>query len=140
MMSAEIAAAGERRPVPYGEGMPSLFLAPVSFISEDLCATTSRYRARQPEVAVWPSCTGLGARGAGPTPATDLAYAPIAKFRLNAADSLSTPRGRLAAASSAAGESRCAYGAFELIGTNFTELDWKTLIFFERAVPISPNA
>jgi hypothetical protein len=32
------------------------------------------------------------------------------------------------------------YDAFGLIGTTFTELDWKTLIFFERAVPISPNA
>ena len=32
------------------------------------------------------------------------------------------------------------YDAFGLIGTNFTEFDWKTLIFFERAVPISSNA
>jgi hypothetical protein len=32
------------------------------------------------------------------------------------------------------------YDAFGLIGTTFRELDWKTLIFFERAVPISPNA
>ena len=32
------------------------------------------------------------------------------------------------------------YDAFGLIGTTFRELDWKTLIFFERAGPISPNA
>ena len=32
------------------------------------------------------------------------------------------------------------YDAFGLIGTTFRELDWKMLIFFERAVPISPNA
>ena len=31
------------------------------------------------------------------------------------------------------------YDAFELIGTTFRVLDWKTLVFFERAVPISPN-
>jgi hypothetical protein len=30
--------------------------------------------------------------------------------------------------------------AFGVIGATFRELDWKTLIFFERAVPISPNA
>jgi hypothetical protein len=30
--------------------------------------------------------------------------------------------------------------AFGLIGTTFRALDWKTLIFFERAVPMSPNA
>ena len=28
----------------------------------------------------------------------------------------------------------------DLIGITFRELDWKMLIFFERAVPISPNA
>jgi hypothetical protein len=27
-----------------------------------------------------------------------------------------------------------------VIGTTFRELGWKTLIFFERAVPITPNA
>jgi hypothetical protein len=32
------------------------------------------------------------------------------------------------------------YDAFGLIGTIFRELGLKTLIFFERAVPISPNA
>jgi hypothetical protein len=32
------------------------------------------------------------------------------------------------------------YDVFGLIGTTFRELDYKTLIFFERAVPISPNA
>ena len=32
------------------------------------------------------------------------------------------------------------YDAFGLIGTTFRELEWKTRIFFERAVPISPNA
>ena len=32
------------------------------------------------------------------------------------------------------------YDAFGLIGTTFRELGWKTLIFFERLVPISPNA
>ena len=32
------------------------------------------------------------------------------------------------------------YDAFGLIGTTFRELEWKTQIFFERAVPISPNA
>ena len=32
------------------------------------------------------------------------------------------------------------YDAFGLIGTTSRELDWKTLIFFEKAVPISPNA
>jgi hypothetical protein len=32
------------------------------------------------------------------------------------------------------------YDAFGLIGTTFGELEWKTSIFFERAVPISPNA
>ena len=32
------------------------------------------------------------------------------------------------------------YDAFGLIGTTFTELDWKTLICYERVVPISPNA
>ena len=32
------------------------------------------------------------------------------------------------------------YHAFGLIGTTFRELDWKTLIVFERAVSISPNA
>jgi hypothetical protein len=32
------------------------------------------------------------------------------------------------------------YDAFGLIGTTFRELDWKTLIFFERVIPISPNA
>ena len=32
------------------------------------------------------------------------------------------------------------HDAFGLIGTTFKELGWKTLIFFERAVPISPNA
>ena len=31
------------------------------------------------------------------------------------------------------------YDAFGLIGTTFRELDWQTLIFFERAIPISPN-
>jgi hypothetical protein len=30
------------------------------------------------------------------------------------------------------------YDAFGLIGTTFRELDWKTLIFFERAAPIRP--
>ena len=30
--------------------------------------------------------------------------------------------------------------AFGLIGTTFRELDWRMRIFFERAVPISPNA
>ena len=35
---------------------------------------------------------------------------------------------------------RAAYDAFGLIGTTFRDLDWKTPIFFERAVPISPNA
>ena len=35
---------------------------------------------------------------------------------------------------------RGSYDAFGFIGTTFRELDWKTLIFFERAVPISPNA
>jgi hypothetical protein len=30
--------------------------------------------------------------------------------------------------------------AFGLIATTFSELDWKTLIVFERAVPIVPNA
>jgi hypothetical protein len=30
--------------------------------------------------------------------------------------------------------------AFGLIGATFRELDWKTLIFVERAAPISPNA
>jgi hypothetical protein len=29
---------------------------------------------------------------------------------------------------------------FEGIGAAFRALGWKTLIFFERAVPISPNA
>jgi hypothetical protein len=33
-----------------------------------------------------------------------------------------------------------AYDALGLIGTTFTELDSKTLIVFERAVLISPNA
>ena len=33
-----------------------------------------------------------------------------------------------------------AYDAFGLIGSTFRELDWKTLIFFESAVPISLNA
>ena len=32
------------------------------------------------------------------------------------------------------------YDAFGLIGTPFGELEWKAPIFFERAVPISPNA
>jgi hypothetical protein len=32
------------------------------------------------------------------------------------------------------------YDAFGLIGVTFRELDRKTLIFFERAIPISPNA
>jgi hypothetical protein len=32
-----------------------------------------------------------------------------------------------------------ACGAFGLIETTFRELDWKTLVFFERAVAISPN-
>ena len=32
------------------------------------------------------------------------------------------------------------YHAFGLIGTTFRELEWKTLIFAERAVPITPNA
>jgi hypothetical protein len=32
------------------------------------------------------------------------------------------------------------YYAFGLIGTAFRELEWKTLIFFERAIPISANA
>jgi hypothetical protein len=32
------------------------------------------------------------------------------------------------------------YDVFGLIGATFRELDWETLIFFERAVPISPNA
>ena len=32
------------------------------------------------------------------------------------------------------------YDAFGLIGTTFRELDWKTIIFFERAVPVSPSA
>jgi hypothetical protein len=32
------------------------------------------------------------------------------------------------------------YHAFGLIGTTFRELGWKTLIFLERAVPVSPNA
>jgi hypothetical protein len=32
------------------------------------------------------------------------------------------------------------YDAFGFIGTTFRELERKTLIFFERAVPISPNA
>ena len=32
------------------------------------------------------------------------------------------------------------YNAFGLIATTFRELDWQTLIFFDRAVPISPNA
>jgi hypothetical protein len=38
--------------------------------------------------------------------------------------------------------SRCGaiYDAFGLIRTTFKELDWKKLIFFERAVQISPNA
>jgi hypothetical protein len=34
---------------------------------------------------------------------------------------------------------RLCYDAFGVIGTTFRELDWKTLIFFERAVPITPN-
>ena len=33
-----------------------------------------------------------------------------------------------------------AYHAFVFIGTTFRELGWKTLICFERAAPISPNA
>ena len=32
------------------------------------------------------------------------------------------------------------YDAFEIIGTTFRELHWKTPTFFERAIPISPNA
>jgi hypothetical protein len=36
-------------------------------------------------------------------------------------------------------ESLRIYDAFGLIGTTFRELDWKTLIFFEAAVPISLN-
>jgi hypothetical protein len=32
------------------------------------------------------------------------------------------------------------YDAFGVIGTTFRELDWKTQIFFERVVPIRPNA
>ena len=32
------------------------------------------------------------------------------------------------------------YDAFGVMGTTFRELDWKTLMFFERAVPISPDA
>jgi hypothetical protein len=32
------------------------------------------------------------------------------------------------------------YVAFALIGTTFRELGWKTLIFFERVVPVSPSA
>ena len=31
------------------------------------------------------------------------------------------------------------YDAFGVIGTTFRELDWKMLIFFERAAPITPN-
>jgi hypothetical protein len=43
------------------------------------------------------------------------------------------------------GETRCVdvawwCDAFGLIGAAFRELDWKVLIFFESAVPISPNA
>ena len=41
-------------------------------------------------------------------------------------------------AAGVAAPGRC--DAFGLIGTTFRELVWKTLIFFERAVPISPNA
>jgi hypothetical protein len=33
-----------------------------------------------------------------------------------------------------------AYDVFGRIGTTFRELDWRALIFFERAVPTSPNA
>ena len=36
------------------------------------------------------------------------------------------------------GRTKRQYGAFGLIGTTFRELERKTLIFFERAVPISP--
>jgi hypothetical protein len=32
------------------------------------------------------------------------------------------------------------YVAFGVIGTTFRELEWKTIIFFERVVPITPNA
>jgi hypothetical protein len=32
------------------------------------------------------------------------------------------------------------YDAFGLIGATFRQLDWKTLTFFERVAPISPNA
>ena len=32
------------------------------------------------------------------------------------------------------------YDAFGLVGVTFRELDWKTLILFERAVSINPNA
>ena len=35
--------------------------------------------------------------------------------------------------------STATHDAFGLIGTTFRELGRKTLIFFERAVPISPN-
>jgi hypothetical protein len=38
------------------------------------------------------------------------------------------------------GAASTGYDAFGLIGATFKELDWKTLIFFERAVPINPNA
>ena len=37
-------------------------------------------------------------------------------------------------------QKRQRYDAFGLIGTTFRALGWKTLIFFERAVSISPNA
>jgi hypothetical protein len=42
--------------------------------------------------------------------------------------------------SSDAGLLEAARDAFGLIGTTFRELDWETLIFFERAVPIGPDA
>jgi hypothetical protein len=32
------------------------------------------------------------------------------------------------------------YDAFGVIGITFRELEWKTLIFFEMAVPIIPDA